>query len=153
MQIRPIADSALLRRLLATCGLPVADLEANHRIRFFAAVDGDDLIGVIGLETSPPVGLLRSLAVRTEKRGQGIGAALVAAAETAAQSSGVETLYLLTESAGAFFAGLGYAPLSRESAPIAVRSHPQFTTLCPASARLMTRRLDAPVSQPPAIPH
>lgn len=97
--------------------------------------------GVIGLERFGEVGLLRSLAVRRELRGRGLGVALVRAIEALASRSGVRSLYLLTTTAEAFFAANGYARLERDRAPEAIRGTSEFSSVCPKSAVFMGKRL------------
>ena len=116
---------------------------------FFACGDPADPAGVVGIELYGSEALLRSLAVRESERNGGTGRALVAAAETYACNAGVCSVYLLTETAAAFFASLGYCALAREDAPPAIRSTTQFSALCPDSAHLMTKAL-APLAGSPA---
>jgi amino-acid N-acetyltransferase len=143
MQLHDTPDPAALVALLAVSGLPVDDLAPGHRVRFLAAGPSAAPEGVVGLELFGEVGLLRSLAVAVPARGRGLGAALVAAAEAAAREAGAGQLYLLTTTAADFFAARGYAPARREDAPEAILTHPQFTGLCPASAALLMKRLQA----------
>ena len=83
-----------------------------------------------------------SLAVHGDHRGRGLGGRLVEAIEARAAARGLPQLVLLTETAATFFARRGYADIAREHAPMAVQSSTEFRSLCPASARCMTRRLD-----------
>ena len=62
--------------------------------------------------------------------------------EARAAARGLPQLVLLTDTATTFFARRGYADIAREQAPVAVQSSTEFRSLCPASARCMTRRLD-----------
>jgi amino-acid N-acetyltransferase len=64
---------------------------------------------------------------------------LVTAAERLAAKNGVKSLYLLTTTADRFFAGLGFRRLQREMAPLAIKSTSQFSSLCPATAVLMSK--------------
>lgn len=132
-----------VKDLLIAMQLPVADLSPDAEVRFFAFRDGSVLTGVIGLEVRGSVGMLRSLAVAETARGRGAGRALVAEVEARARDAGVEALYLLTATAGDYFARLGYRDIPRSAAPEVVSASAQYTVLCPASARLMTRHLRA----------
>ena len=58
-----------------------------------------------------------------------------------AQSRGVQELCLLTTTAEHFFERLGYQRAEREAAPASIRGTSEFTTLCPASAVFMRKRL------------
>lgn len=63
------------------------------------------------------------------------------AAEARARSHGVQQLCLLTTTAERFFERLGYERADREAAPTAIRGTSEFTSLCPASAAFMRKRL------------
>lgn len=128
--------AALLRR----CDLPVADLE-TARPEFFAIRDRTGLAGVVGLEWLGEAALLRSLAVRPDRRGSGLGRALANHAEREATRRGVKDLFLLTTTAEAFFAAGGYRRTDRAVAPPSVQATGEFRSLCPASAALMRKRL------------
>ena len=121
------ADLPAARRLLEAEGLPVDDLLPSHLA--FAAGPAERLAGVIGLERHGDTGLLRSLVVASEARGQGVGDALVAALEADAAAQGLTELWLLTTSADAFFLQLGYVPRTTGGAS--------------ARAVLMSKRLGA----------
>jgi len=108
---------------------------------FYVAYDGDDAVGVGGIETYGSDGLLRSVVVDRTVRGEGLGTALCDRLERRAAVAGVETLYLLTTTAAGFFAGRGYDDIDREEAPEAIRSTTEFDDLCPASATCMRKRL------------
>jgi amino-acid N-acetyltransferase len=97
--------------------------------------------GVVGLELYGPLALLRSLAVATSHRGTGLGKTLVAAAEAHAQSCGVRELCVLTTTAERFFERLRYQRADRDAAPAVIRGTSEFTSLCPASAAFLRKRL------------
>lgn len=126
--------------LLGACDLPVADLAPAALDHFFGAGDGA-LRGVVGLELHGDVGLLRSLAVRADARGRGLGRRLVARAEADAAGRGVAALYLLTTTAESFFRRLGYARIERDAVPAAIRSSAEFARLCPSTAVVMAKKL------------
>lgn len=130
-----------IKQLLSACELPVADIVPSDSMLFFGCHYGDRLVGVVGLEVYGASALLRSLAVAPAQRDRGLGRSLVAFAEAHAASLGVESLFLLTTAAEAYFSKLGYAPASREDAPPAIRNTSQFSALCPASASFMRKEL------------
>jgi amino-acid N-acetyltransferase len=140
--IRDAAASDLpdIRRLLEGVSLPTSDLARSLPV-FIVASEGTGLVGVCGLELHGEAGLLRSLVVTPDRRGHGLGQALVDAVESAARRGGVRELVLLTETAHDFFTRLGYADIPRERAPEAVRVSAEFRSLCPESARCMLKRL------------
>lgn len=129
--------------LLAANGLPSEDVEPPMLAHFFEAGEADEPRGVVGLQLAGDVGLLRSLAVVHQARGQGLGAALVEHAEAHARGLGVRTLFLLTTDASAFFGRHGYVAVDRATAPDAIRATAQFSSICCRSATLMRKDLAA----------
>ena len=130
-----------IRALLAASGLPEGDLTPAHLSSFWTLRDTAGLAGIVGLEPRGRTGLLRSLAVRADARNRGLGAALLAHAESQARALGVDTIYLLTTTAERFFAGHGYAIAPRDAAPPEIRSTAEFAELCPSSSVCMTKRI------------
>lgn len=129
-------DWAAVERLLLACDLPVAGARA-HFGSFIVAVDGDAVVGCVGAEVYDGDALLRSLAVRADRRGCGAGDALVARLVAALRGRGVRRVSLLTTTAEAFFARRGFALAAREDVPEAVRASEEFRGACPASAVAM----------------
>lgn len=142
MSIRPALPSehALIREMLADNDLPVQDLDAAE-VAFFVADAGGTAAGVVGLQTFGQTGLLRSLAVRAEHRGGGLGGRLVAEAEREARARGLAQLVLLTQTAADYFASRGYRRIERAQAPVAVQASAEFSSLCPASAACLSKSL------------
>ena len=137
------ADRAAIGALLAANALPTDDI-ATAPLRFLVAREDDALVGVVGLERHGEAALLRSLAVRADRRGHGLGDALLRAAERAARRGGIGELVLLTTTAAPFFAARGYRPIDREAVPAALRDSAEVRSLCPASATVMRKALPAP---------
>jgi amino-acid N-acetyltransferase len=135
------ADMPAIRALLAANRLPEGDLTPAHLGSFWIERDAAGLVGVVGLEPRGRAALLRSLAVRTDARGRGLGAALLEHAERQARAIGVETLHLLTTTAAGFFAGRGYAVAPRDAAPPEIQTTAEFGGLCPSSSVCMRKRL------------
>ncbi|MGE0483712.1 MAG: arsenic resistance N-acetyltransferase ArsN2 [Gammaproteobacteria bacterium] len=133
----PLGNPALARALLMAANLPADDLEASA-VQLIGAWLGDELVGVVGLERHGRDGLLRSLVVRPDSRGEGLGGSLLDALEAQAAAAGIERLWLLTETAEVFFAARGYAVVARTAAPTAIAASREFAGLCPASATCMT---------------
>ena len=137
--LRP--DLAQVLRLVGEAGLPIDDLDEADLSHFLGLGPRNRPVGVVGLELLSATALLRSLAVDTSARGEGSGTALVEAAEGHAMREGVEVVYLLTTSAERFFERLGYARVSRESAPPEIQRTREFSEMCPAGAVLMMKYL------------
>ena len=126
--------------LLRESELPVDDVRSRPDA-FHVAFHGSDPVGVGGVEVYGRHGLLRSVAVEREVRGEGFGTALCDALERRAADAGVETLYLLTTTAAEFFAGRGYLETERRAVPPAIQRTTEFRELCPDSATCMRKTL------------
>ena len=94
-----------------------------------------------GLAVRQVEAVLRSVAVREDQRGRGLGQALVAAAEDLARERGASELILLTETAEPFFARLGYDVIDRGVVADDVAGSIEFAVACPSTAVAMRRRL------------
>jgi N-acetylglutamate synthase-like GNAT family acetyltransferase len=68
-------DDPALRAFLAEAGLPSDDVSSSRQ-SIIVVVEGDALQGSVGLEVFDSAALLRSLAVRTERRRAGLGGRL-----------------------------------------------------------------------------
>ena len=132
------SDLSYVERLLSDAGLPSADVRTSPA-RFYLGYDGDERVGVGGLEHYGTDGLLRSVVVERSARGNGYGTALCEGLERRARADGVETLYLLTTTAAEFFAERGYEEIERSAAPSEIRETAEFDDLCPASAACLRK--------------
>lgn len=132
-----------LEAALSKAGLPAGDLkEAAPRFWRFSVAD-DIPAGFGGLEIYGSDALMRSVVTLPPLRGRRIGAAIVTALEAEARLAKCRTVYLLTTTAQPLFEKLRYGVIDRAQAPAAIRASAQFSSLCPASAALMMKRLDA----------
>jgi N-acetylglutamate synthase-like GNAT family acetyltransferase len=140
-------DRPAIEAILAANGLPLAGLELAADATLVARVGGA-LVGCAAIEPHGSVGLLRSVCVAEPERGTGLGRRLVAEAESLAVAAGIGELYLLTETAEAWFRRWGYVPEPRSAAPAALATSPEFTSACPESAVLLRKPLldEAPVT-------
>ncbi len=125
--------------LLASAQLPEHDVAERWGHYFVVREDDGRVVGVAGLEVHGEHGLLRSVAVDVDYRGQGIAASLVEAALERARVVPLRAVFLLTTTARAYFARHGFAECAREDAPAAVRESWEFRTGCPNTAVLMKR--------------
>jgi N-acetylglutamate synthase-like GNAT family acetyltransferase len=143
MRIRPAKPSDLVSvlSLLADARLPAAGV-AEHFDAFLIAEEGDRLIGAIGVERYPPHGLLRSAVVATERRGRGVGDALVEALLARSRGEGLSELWLLTETAESWFARRGFVRRERREAPPALAASAEFRGACPESAACLVLPLE-----------
>lgn len=126
--------------LLDANDLPTDDVPGalDHLV---VARAGNEVVGTGGVEVHGRDGLLRSVVVEDSFRGRGEGATICDALEDDARREGVETLYLLTTTAAAFFRRRGYETVAREDAPSDIRETTEFADLCPASATCMAKDL------------
>jgi amino-acid N-acetyltransferase len=133
-------DGEALRALLAAAGLPVEGV-VTHLASFFVADDGGEIVAGAGLEVHGRWGLLRSVVVAPAARSRGLGQALTERVLREAERRELAGVYLLTTTAEAYFAALGFAVVSRNEVPDALRASSELQGLCPASAIVMRRAL------------
>jgi amino-acid N-acetyltransferase len=126
--------------LLQSEKLPVEDLPGDLE-HFFVAIIDEVVIGAIGLEHYPPTGLLRSMVVHKDHRNQKIAAALVETLEQYAAGLKVNSIYLLTETASAWFDKKNYQQVERTEVPETIKRSAEFSSVCPVSAIVMKKSI------------
>jgi len=129
-------DIGPARELLHRVELPEEGV-VDHFGNYLVVRDASRLVGLCGVEVCGDDGLLRSVAVDPDYRGEGIGGLLVAGAQGLARKLKLEGLYLLTTTAADFFRRHGFEDLPRDKAPEAVRQSWEFRAGCPSSSTLM----------------
>ena len=134
------ADREAIERLLVESDLTTHALP-DWIDRFWVAEQDGRIAGVAGIELYPDGCLLRSVAVRPDMRGTGLGRALVERALDSARESGARQAYLLTLTAERWFPRLGFREIARDEVPASVRESGEFREACPASAIVMTKPL------------
>jgi amino-acid N-acetyltransferase len=130
-----------LKAALRKAGLPCEDVEDSSALFWRFDTDDDIPAGFAGLELHGPDALLRSLVTLPPRRRAGVGRAIVAAIEQEARLRGCDAIYLLAP-APEYFARAGYAALSRDAVPEAVRASSQFHSPICAAAAAMVKELD-----------
>ncbi len=125
--------------LLGRAELTEQDVSEGWGHYFVVHEDDGRVVGVAGLELHGEDGLLRSVAVDDDYRGQGLAAALIEAVLERAARVGLGAVYLLTTTARDYFARRGFADCPREAAPPAIRDSWEFKSGCPSSASFMKR--------------
>ncbi|HEX4992740.1 MAG TPA: arsenic resistance N-acetyltransferase ArsN2 [Rubrobacteraceae bacterium] len=128
--------------LLEEGGLPPDGLEERLPTILVARLEGR-IVGSAALELYGSAALLRSVAVRRDLRGTGLGRRLTESAVQISRELGAEEAYLLTETADLYFPRFGFKPIPRSEVPASVRRSVEFTSACPASARVMMLALRA----------
>ena len=125
--------------LLGRCGLAEQDVATRWGHYFVVREDDGRVVGVAGLEVHGEDGLLRSVAVDADYRGQGLAGSLVEAAMERAKKLNLRSVYLLTTTARDYFARRGFAECPRDEAPAAIRESWEFRSGCPSTAAFMKR--------------
>ena len=134
-------DLAAIRRLLEEEHLPTADIDGKAQEFFVAAVD-DKLVANIGLETYGDTALLRSMIVTSRQRNNGIASRMVSELISYAKAKHVRSLYIVTNTAEAYFEKKGFVKISREAVDSRLFASATFNGLCPASSVIMMKDLD-----------
>jgi len=148
MQVLPARPNEwpAVRQLLRSCHLTDEGVATQlDRVRV-VRLQGQ-VVGMALLERYADDGLLRSVAVDPAWQGQGIGRRLVKAMLEEARREGLYQVFLLTETAAAFFARLGFEPIDRKAVPLSIQQASQFTHLCPTSSQVMRIFLSEPIDQ------
>ncbi|MCB4768434.1 arsenic resistance N-acetyltransferase ArsN2 [Ancylobacter sp. Lp-2] len=130
-----------LAKALRDAGLPTDDLRDSAGRFFSFRTLGGTLVGYGGFEVHGDDVLLRSILVKEEARGRGIGRNIALLLMSRAFEAGARQAWLLTTSASPFFEKIGFKVTARDKAPAAIAATPQAVALCPASAPLLTRRI------------
>ena len=125
--------------LLGRSELTQQDVSEGWGHYFVVREDDGRVVGVAGLELHGDFGLLRSVAVDEDYRGQGLAAALIEAVLQRAQRVGLRSVYLLTTTARDYFARRGFTDVGRDDAPSAIRESWEFKNGCPSTAAFMQR--------------
>jgi N-acetylglutamate synthase-like GNAT family acetyltransferase len=133
-------DHTAIEQLLVSNDLPLDGLDAALPLAL-VAVDGGRLVGCGAIEARGASGLLRSVCVEAGVRGTGTGRRLVEELENLALASGINDIYLLTETAGSWFPRFGYEAADRSEVPAAMAASAEFMTACPVSALLLRKSL------------
>ena len=133
-------ESVAIRALLERNGLPTNDLE-SARPEFAVIREQGQVIAAGALQHFGPAALLRSVVVSWDRRGIGLGQAIVCELERRARAAQIRRLVLLTQSAAEFFARQGYRIIERSTAPENMQASEEFRSLCPSSATCMAKDL------------
>ncbi len=134
-------DAAALRALLQAADLPAAEITARTASWFLVATDGELTVGTVALEPCGSFGLLKSLTVRADRRGQGIGRQLVAECEARADAERLRGVYLLTTTARHFFRAQDYEELEHWELPEVIRDTAEYRIRSGERAVAMMKRL------------
>jgi amino-acid N-acetyltransferase len=141
-ELRAAADQDLgvIRLLLEQAGLPTSDLSTS-KPEFIVLWDDGRIVAAGALEPFGSAALVRSIVVAGDRRGAGLGRAIVQELEKVARAGRIGSLILLTQTAAEFFAQRGYRVIERIDVPQDIRESTEFRSLCPATATCMMKVL------------
>ena len=109
------ADYAEVLALLNEVGLPPEGVSEHFGEFLVARDEAGELVGCVGQERYGDVALLRSLAVKPGRQGQGLGRELTLELLSEARAKGVNEVVLLTTTAAGFFQlHFGFEPVNRQ---------------------------------------
>jgi len=134
-------DDPALAAALEAAALPADDLEEPNRAFFAYRTLGGVIVGFAGFELYGVDAFVRSIVVLPDARNRRIGRNLVPLLLYRAFRTGARTAWLLTMEAADFFEKTGFKRRVRADAPPSILQTRQATSLCPASAVLMSRNL------------
>lgn len=135
-----VDELAQLETLLRLNGLPTEDC-AEQAGNFHALFEAGQLIAAGGLEPAGDYALLRSVVVDARYRGRGLGLQMTDYLLQLARRRSLSAVYLLTETAGAYFVNSGFTEIGRDEVPAAIAETRQFASLCPDNATCLVLRL------------
>lgn len=133
-----IKDWPGIKRMLQADGLPAAGAR-DHLEHFLVGEAAGKLVCVGGLEVYGADALLRSVVVANAWRDRGWGRQLLLRLTVRATELGATSLYLLTTTAEAYFARLGFSAVSRGRIPAQLARSRELQDACPASAIAMMK--------------
>lgn len=124
------------RTLLKSSSLPADDLNFQHHL-LIGFYHENEAVGTGGLEFYDDYALLRSLSVKVGIRGQAFGSSITDHLISEAKKKKLKAIYLLTETAHAFFLKKGFKDVAREAVPDVVKASSEFSKVCPTTAAVM----------------
>lgn len=128
------------RSLLQSANLPTEDLDFKKHL-LIGYYDGTTPVATGGLEIYNPYALLRSLSVKFGVRGLSLGSTITEQLIEHARAKGLEAIYLLTETAHAFFLKKGFRDVARQDVPQEIKSSSEFKHVCSTSAVCMVYKI------------
>ena len=141
MHVAETDERSIIRNLLVGAGLPV-DIVDDRKGDLWSFETNGRLIGCGAFEFYGTDALLRSVAVVEEQRGKGTGSLMVDLLEREAEARGVETIWLLTETAERFFRRKGFETVDRrEVINKGLLDSAEFAHLCASTAVCMRKHM------------
>jgi len=140
-QVKTDKELESLKKFLQVNQLPADDLQLKNSLLLTYYNADDTLVGSGGLEFYESKALLRSLAVSPELRGQQLGKQIVQDLLQQARATGMNEVYLLTQTAFFFFQKLGFTEVQRDLVPEEIKVSSEFSQVCPSTAQVMKQVL------------
>lgn len=112
--------------LIAATGLPIAGVIDQFPAAYVVARQDGRVVGVAGLERFGAAGVLRSVAVAADYRGNGLGVALTANRLVASK----DPIYLLATAASEFFTRFGFRAVACDAVPADVLARFPASATC-----------------------
>ncbi len=135
------ADLPSIEKLLQHSGLPTVGIALEAAEFLVAETKPNEIIGVLGAQHDTAATLLRSFAVAERWRKQGVGMSLVKAMLERLQAQNRKVLYLLTETAAAYFERLGFQFITRKEIPPSLLVQSGLDQACPCSSQCLQKEL------------
>jgi glycerol 3-phosphatase-2 len=141
-EIRPAVaeDAGAVAELLRASDVPADGVEERIGDGWTTVIGGREALATAAVVQLGSDGLLRSVAVRPDARGSGLGMLAVAGAARRSRAAGIGSLALFTDAAAAFFERLGFTAVTAADLPPAVQGTKQARE-CRESATAMIRDL------------
>lgn len=134
-------DLDVICSLLQESGLPTESLGSDSTT-FYIAEDGERTVGIAGFEFYGDEALLRSVAIKPDVRGRGLGSQLVDHMLQLAREKGVRNVVLLTETARDFFLKKKFEVIDRSWIDNdLMKQSSEFAFACPTTAVCMILKL------------
>lgn len=124
--------------LLVDAGLPLAGAREAME-RFFVVENDGKVVACAALEAYTEAWLLRSVAVRADRRGTRVGARLVHHIISRIDTD--RPIVLLTTTAADWFTRFGFRPVERNAIPPSVTESIEFRGACPSTATIMMKEV------------
>ena len=135
-----IKDTDAIKELLRAAALPVVQSE-DQVSEFILADEKNEVIGILGVLYDGNQALLRSFAVKMEKRNQGAGKMLLQKMLQIVADRRCKNIFLLTETAAAYFKKAGFEEINREQIPLGLLCKSGLDQGCSCNSRCFSYRL------------
>lgn len=106
-------------------------------VHLFNVKFNEEVIGYFGFELFTDQALFRSMVVVPGARGKGYGKLIWQQAKLRLTEIAVKDVYLLTNSAAAFFSKQGFIEIKRDSVPTTIAGTTEFKEFCPSDSICM----------------